>query len=355
MNRNDGNIIFSSLEKAEEEIKQPLPEGYAEIRLSTKGKLGAPEVFHIRNFKVQDIVALSLTKEQLLPAKLINILQDMIFEETDVSQWHEKEVEELMVILYMTFFSNDLEIIYPLEDSDIEKMKETEIGKAILEDMQKGIKEATPRATIHLSEAVDTYDLPNDFNPRIKITNKKTGFYVVFDYVHYGDQLVIKKWIDNYFKDEEAKFASVAAKIERNNSLLFQLKENPEKIHDIVKIDPEEQEAYDEFLNKKIQLLSEVIRIASILNFNGEDVSSLSLSEKYEKFSSDARLDYGMISKLSQKQNNFTIGIKPEVTMINPITKEVVKRPFSFRIPLILQAIQLSGADEYDDSYDDEA
>lgn len=354
MRKNDGNIIFSSLEKAEKEITQLLPEGYAEIRLSTKGKLGAPEVFHIRNFKVQDIVALSLTKDQLLPAKLIEILQDMIYEDTDVSQWHEKEVEELMVILYMTFFSNTLEINYPLEESDIEKMKETEIGLSIYEDMQKGVKEATPKTTINLARDVDTYDLPENFNPRIRITNKKTGFYVVFDYVHYGDQLIIKKWLDDHFKEEEASFASIASKIERNNALLFQLKDDPEKAKDFIKIDPAEQEAYDDFLNRKIQLLSEIIRIASILNFNGEDVSQLSISEKYEKISPDARLDYGMISKLSQKQNNFNVGIKPEIDMENPVTKEVVKRPFSFRIPLILQAIQLSGADEYDDSYDDE-
>ena len=38
--------------------------------------------------------------------------------------------------------------------------------------------------------------------------------------------------------------------------------------------------------------------------------------------------------------------------MNDPITGEVVKRPFSFRIPLIIQALQLSGDDDNDDCYD---
>ena len=57
---------------------------------------------------------------------------------------------------------------------------------------------------------------------------------------------------------------------------------------------------------------------------------------------------------MSARQRKMQFGIKPEVSMKNPITGEVVKRPLSFRIPSIIQAMQVCGSDEYDDGYDDE-
>ena len=39
-----------------------IPEGYIEVRLSTKGRVGAPKVIHVRNFKVKDIVAVTASR-----------------------------------------------------------------------------------------------------------------------------------------------------------------------------------------------------------------------------------------------------------------------------------------------------
>ena len=46
--------------------------------------------------------------------------------------------------------------------------------------------------------------------------------------------------------------------------------------------------------------------------------------------------------------------LKLDVKMKNPITKGVSSRPFTFRLPVIISAIQVSGDSEYDDGYDDE-
>ena len=96
MNKN-GNLILTSLMESEREVKEvsSTPDGYIEVKLSTKGKVGAPSVVHVRNFKVSEIISLSLSSNADLPIRLIDILNDMILEDTDVFNWHEKEIEEL--------------------------------------------------------------------------------------------------------------------------------------------------------------------------------------------------------------------------------------------------------------------
>ena len=101
-------------------------------------------------------------------------------------------------------------------------------------------------------------------------------------------------------------------------------------------------------------MITDVSNIVSIVDFNGQDLSDMSIGEKYELLKDDARLDYNLILKMSARQRKMQFGIKPEVSMRNPITEEVVKRPLSFRIPSIIQAMQVCGSDEYDDGYDDE-
>lgn len=345
------NLILNSLREVEEVEKLRVPEGYVEVKLSTNGKLGAPKSFHVRNFKVKDIIALSLTSESDLPSRLIPILNEMIFEDVDVANWHEKEVEELMVYIFITFYKRTLEDInFPVLSEDLDYLKEQN------EDLYNSVvdKKWTPKTSLDIPRDTDTYDLEADFNPRITITNKTTGFHVTFDYIKYGDQLLVKKWLDSYFREEEVKFKGIKDIIAYNNNLSRQLRLNPNLPQKPIEIDSEEQKAYEEYNTKRLQVLTEVVRIVSIVDYNGLDVSNMSLSEKYELMSEDARIDYGLITKLSKRQQKQNWGIKPMVRMMNPITKKTCERRFSFRIPIILQACSISGDDNYDDGFGDE-
>ena len=82
MNRN--NLIMSSLHDFEEQNIQTIPPGYISINLSTKGKLGAPKEFHIRNFKMKDIMALSLTEQSDLPERIVQVLNDNNLDQVSV-------------------------------------------------------------------------------------------------------------------------------------------------------------------------------------------------------------------------------------------------------------------------------
>lgn len=351
---NTNNLILASLREVEEESKLYVPEGYAEIKLSTKGKVGAPAIFHIRNFKVGDIISLSLTSERELPSRLIPLLNEMILEDVNVAQWHEKEVEELMVNIFVIFYKDTLdEINFPVQKEDLDYLKSIPEKASLAADIEN--KKWTPKTTITISKDVDTYDLVDDFSPRITITNKKTGFHVTFDYVKYGDQLIIKKWIDSYFEEEEEKFKLLKEQLNFNNNVSRQIRINPSAVNTLIEIDPELEQEYKDYQTRKLQAITNVVRIISIVDYNGRDVSNMSLSDKYELMVNDARIDYGLISKLAKRQEKNPWGIKPEVRMVNPITNQQCLRRFSFRIPAILQAMQLSGDDIYDDGYGNEA
>ena len=354
MNRN-GNVILSSLMEADKEVKTvaSVPEGYIEVRLSTQGKVGAPAVVHVRNFKVSEIISLSLSNNADLPIRLIDILNDMIYEDTDVFNWHEKEIEELMVYIFLSFYKPVLnDIPFPFTEEDFKKMEEEPEGKSKVADIKEG--RWVPKTTIDIASCVDTYDLKDNFNPRITITNKKTGFYVTFDYIKYGDQLVIKRWMDSYFAEDEKRFERIKKQIEINRGINNQLLDNPSKVDNLIPIDKEEEEQFRDYLVKRAQVITDVSNIVSIVDFNGQDLSNMSIGEKYDLLKDDARLDYNLISKMSTRQMKMQFGIKPNVKMRNPITKEVVELPLSFRIPSIIQAMQVCGSDEYDDGYDDE-
>lgn len=336
--RLNNSIIKQSLSEYEQKVD--VPAGYVEINLSTKGKVGAPASFHIRNFKVGELLSLSLSDTAELPARLINILNGMIYEDVDVSQFHEREVEELMVYVYKTFYSNTLEdIVFPIEDDDVKWLEEN--NPQLLQDIRD--RKWTPRTTINITTDVDVYDIPDSFTSDITITNKSTGFKVTFGYIKYGDRLVVKSFLDDLYKEQEEKFAQFKKQINLNNSSITK-----------TPLDPTLEKEYMDYVSERFEVLSDVSRLISIKDYNGVDVSELPLSEKYEIMANDARIDYGMIAKLSKRQNKTPIGIKPTIRMRNPITHQPCERRFSFRIPLIIQAIQVSGSDKYDDGFGDE-
>lgn len=351
----NGNIILTSLNEAEKEVElaSEVPAGYIEVRLSTKGRVGAPAVVHVRNFKVSEILALSLTDSRDLPIRLIGILNDAIYEDVDVAEWHEKEVEELMVYIFMTFYKGVLtDIPFPLSEKDLEIISNQQDGEAKLQAIREG--KWIPKTSIDIAQNVDTYNIPNNFSPDITITSKKTGFHVTFGFIKYGDQIKIRRWIDTQFAEEDIKYERIKKQLEFNQGLNNQLTDSPANIDKLIYIDKEEESAYRDYTLRKGQTITDVAYIISIKDFNGIDTSGMSIGEKYNLLAEDARIDYNLISALGKKQKKLQFGLKPEVDMRNPITGEVEKKMLSFRIPLIIQSMRLSESNEYDDEYDDE-
>ena len=322
-----------------------VPPGYIEVALSTKGRVGAPAIVHVRNFTVGELLELSLTTDTDLPRRLISTLNKAIYEDTDVANWHESEIEELLIYIYAEFYKSTLDSVeFPLLEEDYEFVKNGPDGEQRCKDLRE--HKWVPRTSITLLRDIDPYEVSDDYSPEITIKNKKTGFYVTFSYIKYGDRLLVKDWLDKVYRDEEKQFDALVETLKHNSSVADPAKRLP--------VDPAEKEAYSDFVAKKLGTLTEVSRLVSVVNYNGQDVSKMNVDEKYKLLSQDARIDYGMIAKLAARQDKQPFGLKPFIHMINPLTNEPCVRRFSFRILSILQAMQLSGSDEYDDGFDDE-
>ena len=322
-----------------------VPPGYIEVALSTKGRVGAPAIVHVRNFTVGELLELSLTTDTDLPRRLIAALNKAIYEDTDVANWHESEIEELLIYIYAEFYKSTLDSVeFPLLEEDYEFVKNGPDGEQRCKDLRE--HKWVPRTSITLLRDIDPYEVSDDYSPEITIKNKKTGFYVTFSYIKYGDRLLVKDWLDKVYRDEEKQFDALVETLKHNSSVADPAKRLP--------VDPAEKEAYSDFVAKKLGTLTEISRLISVVNYNGQDVSKMNVDEKYKLLSQDARIDYGMIAKLAARQDKQPFGLKPFIHMINPLTNEPCVRRFSFRILSILQAMQLSGSDEYDDGFDDE-
>ena len=322
-----------------------VPPGYIEVALSTKGRVGAPAIVHVRNFTVGELLELSLTTDTDLPRRLIAALNKAIYEDTDVANWHESEIEELLIYIYAEFYKSTLDSVeFPLLEEDYEFVKHGPDGEQRCKDLRE--HKWVPRTSITLLRDIDPYEVSDDYSPEITIKNKKTGFYVTFSYIKYGDRLLVKDWLDKVYRDEEKQFDALVETLKHNSSVTDPAKRLP--------VDPAEKEAYSDFVAKKLGTLTEVSRLISVVSYNGQDVSKMDVDEKYKLLSQDARIDYGMIAKLAARQDKQPFGLKPFIHMINPLTNEPCVRRFSFRILSILQAMQLSGSDEYDDGFDDE-
>ena len=163
-----------------------VPPGYIEVALSTKGRVGAPAIVHVRNFTVGELLELSLTTDTDLPRRLITTLNKAIYEDTDVANWHESEIEELLIYIYAEFYKSTLDSVeFPLLEEDYEFVKNGPDGEQRCKDLRE--HKWVPRTSITLLRDIDPYEVSDDYSPEITIKNKKTGFYVTFSYVKYGD------------------------------------------------------------------------------------------------------------------------------------------------------------------------
>jgi hypothetical protein len=337
--------------KNEARVMSEVPLGYVGIELSTKGKVGAPKIFHIRNFRITDLVNISLTSQDDLPETICNLLDDMIFEKNvSVRDWHEKEVTELIVRLYMIYFSPVLENIdfEPL-DEDWEFLKK-DVGEerylTMRDDYMSG--NWVPKTTLNLT-LIETHDLNEKFSSILKLSSKKTGLSATFTYPKFGDSIVIRKFLKSFFEKDTKRFSTIRKSIEIRNELERRIYDG--EVIDVSKIpyvSESDLKEYSQFETKKALVAVDVVRSLNFLEFNGKDLSNLSFEEKLD-VSKDPRVDYTLAKKVEEYYDELTFGINDrEVKMFNPITNTTVTRGYSFRLVDILQAIGSFESDEYD-------
>ena len=332
-------------EKVTEKINEmtKIPTSYIEVRLSTKGKLYAPEVFHIRNFTVEDLIGIAIVDDETLPIKILEMLQKIIYEkDVDVRKFHESEIKETLFTLYQTFYSPVLSgIEYTLTEKDWEYVAQLNGGRdsAEFREYERGIKngQIKPKFDLDLRQ-VKKFEMPDNFKKEARV-KKSNGFTCKYSMPQYGDVLFIKEYVDQVFKEEDRKFERLGKMIQFEDDAQNRFRKGENiNLASIPSVSNDDRKLYNDYQANKSACILVALRAIHLTEYNGEDVSDWSLEKKFE-LAKDPELDYGTFKKVTDTFSKVKIGLDPNVTILNPVTGGPTPYEYDFRLFTVLEAI----------------
>jgi hypothetical protein len=337
-----------ALKKARQEFDEKFncPQGYIEVRLSSCGKIGAPSVFHVKNFSVEQVMELNLTEQNERPIKLIKILQDLIYEkDVDIKKFHQKEVVELLLLMYECFYTEIFvnQTWTPTEE-DWEFLKKESGGEDTDEYRRKkrALETGTwkPVFDINISKDIHYYEI----NPNIKVNakiekqygNKK--FTATFALPKFGDIITLKSFVESMYREKDKQFARIT------ETLKFR-KESEEKLRRgeniniaaIPTIPKAEEDKLKEYETEKSLFIFRASIALYLIEFDGEDISDVPL-EKRLSLAQDPRIDFSTFQAVQEHFDKLEFGMKEEITALDPIMNKIVTRKYPFRLDDILSS-----------------
>jgi hypothetical protein len=341
------------LEEARQQIDavETMPDGYIEVRLSTKGLIGAPAAFRIRNFSPEDLMNLGLADQEDLPIRLIKVLDDLIYnppnaEIISVKNFHEKEVTELLLLLYETFYTT----IFPnqqwiLTDEDKEFLKAEcggETDEYFLKLRSIENKSWKPTFDIDISKDLYYWEIDPDIKTKAQVSRKygEKNFTATFTLPKFGDFITLKYFIDQIYKEQDKRFSSIADtyKFRRSMEEKLQNGENID-IRRIPQVPKEELDKFKQYETEKSLFAITASKALYLCEFDGHDVSTMPLEKKLE-LAKDPRLDYSTFKMVQDHFDKLQFGLKEEITVTDPILNKVVTQKYSFQLTDLLEAIR---------------
>lgn len=333
---------LSSLREVEERVKneKSVPAGYIEIDLSTKGEFGAPASFHIRNMTTAELLDLASTDTSDQAAYIVELLQKLIWEkDCIVADFHEKEVIETLLRLYMNFYSTVWTgLPWTVTDEDKEFIEQQCGGKTEeYYDKMKALDTGKWKPTFDLDlSSLQFYDVDKAEGPIAEV--KRKDFICEFTYPKFGDTNFLKKFITEKYKQEDAKHAmtreSIIKRNQQNEDYDAGKRLRPSSIY----VPPTEEEAYKKYEKEKIVFSAKALLALSLKSINGKDLSKMPLSEKIQ-YVDDPQLDHTAFGPIIEVYKNIKIGINDTFIVKDPITLKPAETTFPFRIFDILQAM----------------
>jgi hypothetical protein len=336
--------------KASQEVV--IPNGYIPIKLSTLGKLGVPAEVHCRNFNTADLVDLSMYVQDALPERLIGALNSIIFEkDVNVANWPDKVVVELLIKVYINFFTPLLpDVNFPWNEEDIKWLEEHDKQDQAI-SLQEG--KWRPKFDLNVKDSVKIMFLSDEVKEFITVRKKNNQGIEVLNakfvaYPKYGDVLTLRQAVESKFSEEDKKYARIKQQFEMRERYLDEGKD----ISFLQPLDDIEFRKWQLYEATKSKYATRAAEAIYLIKYNDMDLSKVSIDERIKYI--DSPLFDAPLSRLIDTQyKKIEFGLNPEIEIKNPITGEVCKRRFTFQLLDILQAIQSQPANGYDISFDD--
>jgi hypothetical protein len=357
----------ADLKKARSSIdaSEEIPDGYVEVRLSTIGKVLAPESFHIRNLNTEDLMGLAIAEQDDLPHRLTKMLDDIIFEHDDnghnsisVKNFHEKEVIELLLFLFESFYGDTFyDQEWPMTEEDWNFLAENFGGRdsAEFRERENAIKNKTwkPTFDIPLATAVHYHEIGDDIKLKARV-KKVSGFEVLYGLPKFGDVLTLKKFIDSIWKEKDKQFASIGDTLKRRQAAEERLERGENvNLRAIPDVPTAEKAKYKDYEYEKTVFALRAMRAIHMLEVTGsfkdaegkifqldhEDVSAWPF-EKKMILAVHPELDHQTFDEVKKRFDALEFGLKDEITVKDPILDREVSKKHSFRLDEILEAMR---------------
>ena len=346
--------MAAKLKEAREdyETRYNVPDGYIEVRLSTRGLIGAPEVFWARNFSPEDLMSLGLSAKEDLPIRLIKILDSLIFNPDpnniiSVKDFHEKEVVEFLLLIYETFYTT----IFPDQrwiptDEDWEYLKNMHGGENsdAFRQRKRALENGSwkPTFDLDISRDITFHEIPDDFKTKVRVEREygQSKFSVVFGLPKFGDFTILKAFIDKIFEKEDKRFARIGEMIQfKKDAEERAMRGENVDLRSLPSVPQAEFDSYKEYETNKSLFSVTAAKALYIKEFDGEDVSNWPIEKKID-LAQDARLDYSTFKQVQDIFDKMEFGYKEEITVHDPIMDKIVTRNYTFQLVDLLTAIR---------------
>jgi hypothetical protein len=347
----DVQVTDPDLVKAREEnVLKTIPGAYTEIEMSTKGKLGAPPIVYVKNFSTEELMELGLSDNEELPIKVCQLLNGIIYQpdpknKIRIEDFHEKEVIELLLKIFKTYYSPVIKDLDWVWNNDEDKNylaqryggKDSDEYRKVIRSLQTG--EWKPKFDVDL-RTLKYYELPDDMKTTVLIS-KENGFTCKYSYERFGDAATLKHFITAKFKERDKQFASISETFRfREEAKQKLLNGDNVNFAGIPNIPQEEYRKLKEYELEKVRFTIIGSKALHLLEYRGTDVSTWPLEKRLE-LAKDPELDYSTLKQITEKFHKMEIGPITRLWLRNPIQDmKVVERDFSFRVYDILQAVE---------------
>lgn len=318
----------------ETEVATAIPTGYIPVELASMGCFNMPKVLHVKNFHLEDILALSMEQEKDSSQALINLMGSLIYEDVDCKDMTQQEAVDILLNIFNNFWESTLrDIPYPVQEDELAECKVD--SPEIYENLTK--HKWKPKINIPI-DTITIRELEGGSKNKIQL-KLSDGKKVVFRTTLIGDSLKVKKLVGDKFDTEESKIKPLL----KNYKKYAEAKERDASTE--CNLTDEAVVTAESFLTRKFLYTVKLTKIILILELDGVKLDS---TEARLKASLDPRIDSKVMKQYDFALQSLDYGVMNNVMVKSPLTGKTVERRFQFQLDTIIHAVQVYKPNEDD-------
>jgi len=321
--------------KKKDQRSDIVPNDYIKVKLSTCGKLSAPPIVHVRDYSGEEAFKLSLMNDDNMVETIIDVINNLLYEDFDAGKFHEREVEEILLNIHANFWDSTISYNYEPTEEELNELKESDSEKLKkIQNSNEPLKVAIPITNI------ETKPLPDNFSEPISIKDKNIKVQFILPRIEHI--LETSKYLQTKFAQEDQKFATLKQIISHNDRM-----KRERKFNEIEYISEDKMQEYN---NYQIRRTREYILIQqSLLIKKINNQKLITINEKRKAYERIPQRLWDVLGNILNKDLFF--GVQREVKVKSPLTNKKVTRRFQFRLLDFIPTLELQDTSGYTISF----